>query len=61
MCADAKLLGRIPNYSSCSGGKLRFDRLKGTYKCPGYMGDTEFRHCQASFAFEEIKRLEWIE
>ena len=52
ICADGKFFGRIPNCPSCAGGKLRFDCEKGTYKCPGYMEDTEFRHCRAVFAFD---------
>lgn len=52
MCADGKLLGRIPNCPKCAGGKLRFDLSKGTYKCPGYMEDTEFKHCKAVFSSE---------
>ncbi len=36
-CADGKQFGKISSCSSCGGGKLRFDREKGTYKCPGFM------------------------
>lgn len=59
-CADGKQFGRIPTCSKCGGGKLRFNREKGTYACPGYMEDTDFVHCNATFNFEEVKRLDWV-
>jgi len=50
-CADGKLFGRIPGCPKCAGGKLRFDSEKGSYKCPGYMEDTDFKNCGAKFEF----------
>lgn len=58
-CADGKQFGRIPTCSKCGGGKLRFNRDKGSYSCPGYMEDTDFINCSATFKFEDIKRLDW--
>ena len=60
-CADGKQFGRIPHCHKCAGGKLRFDRNLGTYKCPGYMEDTDFVNCGAKLSFEDVKRLEWNE
>lgn len=60
-CADGKQLGRIPTCSKCNGGKLRFDRATEMYKCPGYMEDTDFVHCNEDFRFNEVKRLDWVE
>lgn len=59
-CADGKQLGRIPACSSCGGGKLRFNRQNGTYTCPGYMEDTDFKNCGAKFSYDQVTRLEWI-
>ena len=60
-CADGKLFGKIPFCPTCAGGKPRFDKEKGAYKCPGFMYDTEFKRCGATFTFEELKRCEWTE
>lgn len=60
-CADGKTLGQIPMCPYCGGGKLRFDILSGTYKCPGYMDDDEFKNCGKKFSREEIKREPWID
>lgn len=60
-CADGKQFGRISNCHKCGGGKLRFNRDKGTYTCPGYMEDTDFINCGAHLNFDEVKRLEWNE
>lgn len=48
-CADGKQFGRIPTCPKCGGGKLRFNRDRGTYACPGYMEDTDFVHCSATY------------
>ena len=50
-CADGKQFGKIPTCSKCGGGKLRFNRDNGTYKCPGYMEDTDFVNCSGSYQF----------
>jgi hypothetical protein len=36
-CADGKQFGRTPQCLKCGGGRLRFNREKGVYTCPGYM------------------------
>jgi hypothetical protein len=38
--------------SSCGGGKLRFNRDQGSYNCPGYMEDTDFKNCSKKYIFE---------
>ncbi len=60
-CADGRQFGRIPPCPKCGGGKLKFDREKGLYFCPGYMEDTDFVHCDGKFGFEDVKRAEWME
>jgi predicted RNA-binding Zn-ribbon protein involved in translation (DUF1610 family) len=55
-CADGKLLGSIPRCPECGGGRLRFDKVTGDYKCPGYMEDVAFRSCNRKFGREEIQR-----
>ena len=42
--------------TGCGGGKLRFDRKTGIYKCPGYMDDEDFKHCSSTFLINEIVR-----
>jgi hypothetical protein len=42
--------------SACGGGKLRFDRKTGIYKCPGFMDDEDFRNCNVSYTITEIIR-----
>lgn len=44
-CAEGKVLGALPVCPLCGAGKLRFEGSKGTYKCPGYMDDDEFKAC----------------
>lgn len=60
-CADGKILGKIPMCPSCGGGKPRFNRNNGTYTCPGYMDDDEFKNCNKTFVFAEITRDPWVE
>ncbi len=58
--ADGKLLGKIPNCTSCGGGKLRFNRETGIYICPGYMDDDVFKHCSKKYSMSEIERESWV-
>ena len=58
--ADGKQFGRIPTCSSCGGGKPRFDRDIGKYKCPGYMEDTDFVFCKKTTDFYDLKRTDWL-
>lgn len=60
-CADGSLLGRIPMCPQCGGGRLRFERRTGIYKCPGYMDDDEFKNCNRIYSMGEIERGAWQE
>ena len=44
-----KLLGQIPCCPECKKGKLKFNNLTGKYRCPGYMDENEFKHCNKTF------------
>ncbi len=41
-----KVLGSIPKCQKCGGGRPRYDNKNGKFQCPGYMEDTEFKHCR---------------
>jgi hypothetical protein len=66
--ADAMLLGKIPKCPSCNGGRLRFNLLKGTYYCPGYidgghfyqdLGD-DYIFCNRTFEFDQINIIDFV-
>ncbi len=57
--ADGKILGKIPRCPKCFGGRPRFDYKKGTYYCPGYRDDTDYKNCHKKYTLEELPREEW--
>jgi hypothetical protein len=59
--ADGKILGSIPRCPACGGGRPKFDRGNGTYYCPGYRDDEEFKNCHKTFTFAELPRDPWID
>lgn len=59
--ADGFALGAIPRCPHCFGGRPKFNKSNGTYKCPGFRDDVDYKFCNKTFAFEEITREKWIE
>lgn len=64
--ADGIVLGRIPRCPHCFGGRYlfslwrpKFDFKKGTYNCPGYRDDVDFKNCHKTFTLAEITRDPW--
>ena len=47
--ADGKVLGAIPKCPNCYGGRPRFDFKSGTYTCPGYRDDEDYKNCNRTF------------
>jgi len=60
-CADGQILGKIPTCTNCQLGKLQFNRIIGTYSCPGYREEDQLKICEKTFAMAEIIRESWIE
>jgi PADR1 (NUC008) domain len=59
--ADGKLLGAIPKCPSCGGGRPKWDAKSATYKCPGYMEDSDFVNCHKKYSFAELPRTSWVD
>lgn len=57
--ADGIVLGRIPRCPKCYGGRPKFDVKTGTYNCPGYRDDVDFKNCHTTFTKEELQRDPW--
>lgn len=57
--ADGKVLGAIPKCQSCGGGRPKWDAKSGTYRCPGYMEDSDFVRCNKLFTASDITRSDW--
>lgn len=57
--ADGKILGAIPKCPSCGGGRPKWDAKTATYKCPGYMEDSDFVNCNKKFSANDIQRTSW--
>lgn len=57
--ADGKVLGSIPKCQSCGGGRPKWNAKSGTYRCPGYMEDSDFINCNKSFSILDITRSPW--
>ncbi|OMJ87698.1 hypothetical protein SteCoe_10542 [Stentor coeruleus] len=57
--ADGKILGAIPKCPSCGGGRPKWDAKTATYKCPGYMEDSDFINCNKKFIASDIQRSPW--
>lgn len=57
--ADGKVLGAIPKCPSCGGGRPKWDMKTATYKCPGYMEDSDFVNCNKKFSVTDIQRSPW--
>lgn len=57
--ADGKVLGAIPKCQSCGGGRPKWNAKSGTYRCPGYMEDSDFINCNKSFSVSDITRSPW--
>ncbi len=55
------ILGQIPRCLSCQVGLLRFDYIKGEYRCPRYMEDDTLINCNKLYSLQEVKRDKWIE
>jgi len=64
---DAKMYGCLPRCPKCSGGQLRVTYKgakwgmagQGSFSCPGYMDDTDFKSCD--FTSESAERVPWVE
>lgn len=52
--ADGVILGVIPRCTNCFGGRPRFNIKTGTYYCPGYRDDEDFKNCHTTFTFSEL-------
>ncbi len=59
--SECSVLGAVPLCQDCGGGKLNFDIRTCTYRCPGYMDDTDFVRCNHKFEFPEVHRLAWVD
>jgi hypothetical protein len=52
--ADGVILGAIPRCKNWFGGRHIFKIKTGTYYCPGYIDDEDFKNCQITFTFSEL-------
>ena len=59
--AEGIAMGAIPKCKNCIGGRPKFDKNTGKYRCPGFMDDTQFKHCNKTFSRSEINRVPWKE
>lgn len=61
--AEGQVLGAIPTCPKCGKGKLRWDRMTGEYKCPGYLDEVDgvriIKRC--GFKSKTVKRKAWKE